>query len=64
MEGAPQEIDHENFAKGLEALPGVIDVHDLHIWSPSSDKIAMSAHISSTNPERSLIKATSYARKH
>lgn len=64
MEGVPKNINHEEFEKGLASLPEVVDVHDLHIWSLSVGKIAMSAHISSNNPPRSLKKATSYARKH
>lgn len=64
MEGAPEEIDQDKFEEGLAALPGVVDVHDLHIWSISVGKTAMSAHMTSSNPQKTLKKATSYARKH
>ena len=64
MEGAPAELDHEEFERGLERLPGVVDVHDLHIWSLSVGKTALSAHLTSKHPEKTLKKATSYARKH
>ena len=63
MEGAPVEANVEEYEKGLMALPGVVNVHDLHVWSLSSGKTAMSGHIYSTDPQKTLKKATSYARK-
>lgn len=64
MEGVPPGVNVEEYEKELLALPEVINVHDLHVWSLSSGKIAMTAHLTSSNPPRTLKKATSYARKH
>jgi cobalt-zinc-cadmium efflux system protein len=29
----------------LAAVPGVIEVHDLHVWSLSGERLALSAHV-------------------
>jgi cobalt-zinc-cadmium efflux system protein len=29
----------------LESLPGVVDVHDIHIWAMSTTEIALTAHL-------------------
>jgi cobalt-zinc-cadmium efflux system protein len=46
MEGVPGHIDLKNVSKQLEQINGVKAIHDLHIWTLSSGKIAMSAHVS------------------
>lgn len=45
MESAPEGIDPEVVEKTLKAIPGVKEVHDLHIWSVSSHKVALSVHL-------------------
>jgi len=45
MESAPKGIDPEVVKKKLEKLPGVKEVHDLHIWSASHHKIVLSVHL-------------------
>ena len=45
MESTPEEIDPEVVQKALEQLPGVQEVHDLHIWSASHHKIVLSVHL-------------------
>jgi cobalt-zinc-cadmium efflux system protein len=45
MEGVPHHIDLNDVGRSLAALPGVISVHDLHIWTPASGAPALSAHI-------------------
>lgn len=45
MEGAPYGIDQEKVRQELEALPGVIEAHDLHIWSITSGMDSLSCHI-------------------
>ena len=46
MEGVPVHLDYDAIGRSLAALPGVADVHDLHIWSTSSEGVALSAHVS------------------
>lgn len=45
LEGVPPHIDIQAVGRDLVALKGVRSVHDLHIWTLSSGKIALSAHL-------------------
>jgi cobalt-zinc-cadmium efflux system protein len=45
LEGAPTGMEIAAIDAELRAVPGVLDVHDLHIWSIGSDTHALSSHI-------------------
>ena len=45
MEGAPAHIDVSEVRRGLEEIPGVSDVHDLHIWTITSGMVSLSGHV-------------------
>jgi len=45
MEGTPREIDLNEVAAELGRLPGVQDVHDLHVWSIATGLHSLSCHI-------------------
>jgi cobalt-zinc-cadmium efflux system protein len=45
MESTPEEVDHVEVLEALKKVPGVEEVHDLHIWSASHHKIVLSAHL-------------------
>ena len=45
LDAAPRGIDVEAVRTYLTGLPGVADVHDLHIWALSTTETAMTAHI-------------------
>ncbi|TCS73426.1 cobalt-zinc-cadmium efflux system protein [Sulfuritortus calidifontis] len=45
LEAVPGHIDIERVAQDLAAIEGVAAVHDLHIWTLSSGKVALSAHM-------------------
>lgn len=45
MEGTPKNVDLEQVAQAIEALPAVKSIHDLHVWSITSGKNAMSGHV-------------------
>ncbi|MBW8810592.1 MAG: cation transporter, partial [Lysobacter sp.] len=45
MEGVPKGIDLEAVRSLLTSTPGVVDVHDLHVWSLASSTPAMTAHL-------------------
>ncbi|HMM22401.1 MAG TPA: cation diffusion facilitator family transporter [Selenomonadales bacterium] len=45
MEGTPPTIDWEDVRETLLKLPGVKDVHDLHIWSLTSGVDTLTCHL-------------------
>ena len=45
MDAVPVGIDVKTIRKYLSDLPGIIEVHDLHIWAMSSTEIALTAHL-------------------
>jgi cobalt-zinc-cadmium efflux system protein len=45
MERTPSGIDAERVGVEMAALPGVIEVHDLHIWTITSGFPSLSAHV-------------------
>ena len=45
MEGVPLGLSLSAIGKEMAGRPGVLSVHDLHIWSLSSRHLALSAHI-------------------
>jgi cobalt-zinc-cadmium efflux system protein len=45
MESVPENIDIEKLMNAILMLPHIISIHDLHVWSISSDKLILSAHI-------------------
>jgi cobalt-zinc-cadmium efflux system protein len=45
LEGAPIDIDLVQLAESIKQFEGVVDVHDLHVWSISSGMNALSGHI-------------------
>jgi len=45
LQGVPQQVDSGQVRAYLERLPGVTDVHDLHIWAMSTTENAMTAHL-------------------
>lgn len=42
---APPHIDAQMLEADLAALPGVVDVHDVHLWTLTSDMEVASAHV-------------------
>ena len=45
MEGVPKGISIEDVTSSLRALPGVLDTHDLHVWSLTSGRNVATAHL-------------------
>ena len=45
MECVPARLDLEDVRSGMKELDGVIEIHDLHIWQISSERVALSAHV-------------------
>ena len=45
MEAAPAGLDPDEIGRALAAQPGVVEVHDLHVWEVTSGFAALSAHV-------------------
>jgi cobalt-zinc-cadmium efflux system protein len=45
LEAVPAHIRMEEVEGRLRAVPGICDVHDLHVWTVTSGVIAMSGHV-------------------
>lgn len=45
LEGAPADIHIDTMVQAIRKIPGVMDVHDLHVWSISNDMRTISMHI-------------------
>jgi cobalt-zinc-cadmium efflux system protein len=56
LDAVPASLTHREVSDWLAALPGVREVHDLHIWGLSTTETALTAHLvcDSEPAERSL----------
>lgn len=51
MEGAPDHVDVREVQGALREVPGVLGVHDLHVWTITSGRVALSGHVVVTREE-------------
>ena len=45
LEGTPPEVRVEEVARAMLKVPGVVEVHDIHIWSLAANLHALSCHV-------------------
>jgi cobalt-zinc-cadmium efflux system protein len=45
LESAPRGLDADALGRRLAGAPGVVEVHDLHVWTITSGFTALSAHV-------------------
>lgn len=45
MQGVPQGVDIDAIRNALGAVPGVAEVHDLHVWALGSKEPVLTAHL-------------------
>ena len=45
LDGVPSHIDLDKLGRALAAVPGVKEVHDLHVWPLGAERMALSAHV-------------------
>ena len=45
LQAAPEGIDVEAVRSDLASIPGVVDVHDVHVWTLTSAMDVASAHV-------------------
>lgn len=51
MDAVPPGIDVGRIHEYLSGLPGIVEVHDLHVWAMSSTEVALTAHLIKPDPE-------------
>jgi cobalt-zinc-cadmium efflux system protein len=45
MESAPAHMDVDEMRDAMMGVPGVLEVHDLHVWTITSGRESLSAHV-------------------
>jgi len=45
MEGTPREVDINEIQKLICKIPGVRDIHHIHVWQVSTKDYLLSAHV-------------------
>jgi len=45
MEGVPLHLSLQEIGETMAKVEGVTSVHDLHVWSLTAERIALSAHV-------------------
>ncbi|MBO0888411.1 cation transporter [Candidatus Bathyarchaeota archaeon] len=45
LEATPKQFELEKIAKTIQSMPGVVGVHDLHVWTITSGLYALSGHL-------------------
>lgn len=45
LDAVPKAVDYDEVKKFIEATPGVLAIHDLHIWGISTTENALTVHI-------------------
>lgn len=45
LEGTPRSVELADVRVAMQAVPGVLNVHDLHIWSLGSQTHALASHV-------------------
>jgi cobalt-zinc-cadmium efflux system protein len=66
MDAVPAGIDMAEVRSALLDLPGVVDVHDLHVWALSTTEVALTAHLvhdGSADSQALIALASSAARE-
>jgi cobalt-zinc-cadmium efflux system protein len=45
LDGVPASVELDSVKSYLSSLPGVIEVHDLHVWAMSTSETALTVHL-------------------
>jgi cobalt-zinc-cadmium efflux system protein len=61
MNATPPGINLHDIQNSLESIDGVKEIHDLHVWNPSAESIALAVHI--TVPDQMLSHVDDLAEK-
>lgn len=68
LEGTPKGLDVPEIRAAIQKIPGVLGVHDLHVWSLTSESHALASHITIGDrplaESRAILKEVNYALEH
>lgn len=57
IQAAPEDVDIRAIHEDLMAITGVTDIHDLHVWTLTSDMPVASAHVGISDADRDRVLA-------
>ena len=65
MDAVPRRINITELTNALAEVPGVLEIHDLHVWGMSTSEVMLTAHlvITETSRQVSLKEAESVLRE-
>ena len=65
MDAVPRRININELTNALAEVPGVLEIHDLHVWGMSTSEVMLTAHLVITESSRqvSLKEAESVLRE-
>ncbi len=66
MLATPSHVDSDAVQRSLEAVPGILGIHDLHIWTVNSGFVSLSCHADvdgAVSPDTILRAATTVLRE-
>lgn len=57
LEGVPMGVEFQKLQDDLRALPGVTDVHDLHVWAITTGRNSMTVHLVADGDAMGILEA-------
>lgn len=64
FDGVPENIDLQAVRACLQELPGVLQVHDLHVWAMDTTETALTAHLICDNRDSDTLLQTATQKLH
>lgn len=68
LEGTPKGLNVPEIRAAMQKIPGVLGVHDLHVWSLTSESHALASHITIGDrplaDSRAILKEVNHALEH
>ena len=52
MDAVPRRININELTNALAEVPGVLEIHDLHVWGMSTSEVMLTAHLVIAEPSR------------
>jgi len=63
LEGVPEGVDLAQIDDRLRAVPGVLEVHELHVWALGSGRTSLTAHLIVDDAQADLHRVISQANE-